>query len=409
MARPRALLTRFSRDAGGASAMMFALSTIPVAVAVGLAVDSSRAANAELAVQSAVDSATLAVARAQWGGKATPARLESLAQATFDANMETLGVDAACDPVDMKRNAAAGGARVTATCTLETTIGALAGVDAMTVQASSAATYEDIDIEIALMLDATGSMKGDKNKDLRDAATLLVDTLFAESSFADNVRIALAPYAKSVNVGSAHYEAITGVKASDLGAGDRACVTERTGADAFTDTAPSLSAKTRLNTKTTDCPSAEILPLTANAETLRKEIEALPASGMTAGHLGTAFARYLLSPDWADVWGESAKPANYGQRRTLKAAVLMTDGKYNQRFENSLGDSREQALKHCAAMKAQGVTVYAVAFKAPSDAETLLKTCSSGEGYFFKTSTGDELKRAYSAIAQNLMGLRLTQ
>ena len=61
--------------------------------------------------------------------------------------------------------------------------------------------------------------------------------------------------------------------------------------------------------------------------------------GTTAGQLGTAFAWYMLSPNWADIWPADSKPAAYGTAKLRKIAVLMTDGAYNTLQARSYSDT----------------------------------------------------------------------
>ena len=57
---------------------------------------------------------------------------------------------------------------------------------------------------------------------------------------------------------------------------------------------------------TTCEPGATIVPLTSDRDKLKDAIDEFKASGTTAGQLGTAFAWYLLSPNWSDVWREDS-------------------------------------------------------------------------------------------------------
>jgi hypothetical protein len=67
---------------------------------------------------------------------------------------------------------------------------------------NSAAVYSDRVIEVAMMLDITGSMAGQKIKDLKSAASNAVETfLNGNSGVVPRVRVAIVPYADSVNVG----------------------------------------------------------------------------------------------------------------------------------------------------------------------------------------------------------------
>jgi len=164
------------------------------------------------------------------------------------------------------------------------------------------------------------------------------------------------------------------------------------------------------------CPSnASIVPLSDEKEILKSTVESYRDGGTTAGHLGTAWGWYLLSPEWAAVWPGSAEPARYNDGKTIKAVVVMTDGIYNTIGGVSGGDNSAVArqastiaVDTCTAMKAQGVRVYAVGFQAPSAALDTLRNCASTTASFFDAADGDQLRRAFRAIATELNNLRLS-
>ena len=133
------------------------------------------------------------------------------------------------------------------------------------------------------------------------------------------------------------------------------CVTERIGADAYTDAAPAGTSTyvgkgyfgTNTNTSCgvgnyTDAEVNSIQPLSSDTTMLKRRIDKLVTGGSTAGHLGTAWAWYLLSPNWNTVL-QKAFPTAYaaapysdlttqnsnGSPKLRKIAVLMTDGDYN--------------------------------------------------------------------------------
>jgi hypothetical protein len=129
------------------------------------------------------------------------------------------------------------------------------------------------------------------------------------------------------------------------------CVTERIGTNKYNDVAPTSTStyvgKGYFGTNTdtscgvgnfTDDEVNSVYPLTDDKDTLKRRIDKLT----TAGHLGTAWSWYLLSPNWNSVLAQahpSAKPAGAysdlttknakGAPKLRKIAVLMTDGDYN--------------------------------------------------------------------------------
>ncbi|TGQ78859.1 VWA domain-containing protein, partial [Mesorhizobium sp. M8A.F.Ca.ET.208.01.1.1] len=74
--------------------------------------------------------------------------------------------------------------------------------DMQRVTSSTTALYSDKTVEVAMMLDVTGSMAGQKIKDLRAAASNAVDSFLTGQNAANpRVRVAIVPYANSVNAG----------------------------------------------------------------------------------------------------------------------------------------------------------------------------------------------------------------
>ncbi len=103
--------------------------------------------------------------------------------------------------------------------------------------------------------------------------------------------------------------------------------------------------------------------MTNDKADLNSKIDSFVADGWTAGAVGTAFAWYMLSPDWAEIWPDDSTPASYSDPKTKKYAILMTDGEYNTWYNgNSNGDASQQAVTLCANMKAKGIKVYTVGF-----------------------------------------------
>ena len=131
------------------------------------------------------------------------------------------------------------------------------------VETETVAAYSDRKIEVSMMLDVTGSMKGDKIKDLKTAAKRAVDTFLASNIDPENprVRVALVPYANSVNAGSLAAKSVfvetaatgrivppTGpslLKLVSLTPRPDNCATERKGPEAFTDVGPEKAMVSR--------------------------------------------------------------------------------------------------------------------------------------------------------------------
>jgi Flp pilus assembly protein TadG len=395
----QAALLRFAADRRGNVAMMFSLCAVAMLGLVGVALDFSRTMMARDSAQNAVDAASLAAAELQSRGGASISDLRDLAASMVAAN-QSGGVEHVCAAPVLTRNVATGRVSIDMACDTPTTLSALLGFPKLSFTVASTAEYARTKLDVAMMLDVTGSMSGQKLKDLKAAAKLLVDTVVDPTGKSDDVRVALAPFSASVNAGGYFF------KATNVAPGAVRCVTERTGGQAYTDAAPGAGAYSPVGPN--NCPGAAIVPLSYDPGFLKTRIDGFNAGGMTAGHLGVAWARYLIAPKWSGVWPSASAPLAYGDPRQVKAVILMTDGEFNTQY-SALGSSAQQARRHCDAMKADGVIVYAVAFQAGGASEALLKDCASSAGTYFKTSTGAALQDAYREIGLQLRRLRISR
>lgn len=298
---------------------------------------------------------------------------------------------------------------------------------AATVSARSVA-YKPVvlgkNLEIAMMLDVSSSMSGStevhgvtKLKAMQDAAKALIDTAVQSQQAPYTSRVALVPYSTAINVGSTYFAAVTGASAS----GSWTSVVERTGTTQYTDDAPASKLfgsfksmkqyakddsgsplwSVRDASSNTPSSASRIRPLSSDKPSLKTAVGNLTTSGRTAGHLGTAWAWYVLSPKWSTVWGGSA-PNTYNPVGTYKAVVLMSDFEMNTYYAGS-DNSSLQTKKLCAAMKEAGITVYTVGYKVPANNATatdLWHSCASDPDKVFSADTVSELLAAFKAIAQ---------
>ena len=115
------------------------------------------------------------------------------------------------------------------------------------------------------------------------------------------------------------------------------CVSERTGTYAYTDDPPS-SAYVGWNYPASGnpCLSNTIEPLTSDKTTLHDDINALTATGSTAGQVGIGWGWYMLSPNWASLFPTESQPAAYSTKNLYKIAVIMTDGELNSPYCNGI-------------------------------------------------------------------------
>lgn len=192
-------LHAFGSDRRGNVLLLFGLSIIPTMLAIGMAVDYSRALNVKQRLGAALDAAALAV-----GGSTglTEQQLKDKAQAYFEANYPEaeLGTpgELSVSVNDLK-------VTMSATANVGTTLMHLAGMSGMTVGANVEVTKKTRKIEVVMVLDNTGSMgNGGKIGALKKASKQLVNILFDGETVSSDVMMGLVPFAAAVNIGSEH-------------------------------------------------------------------------------------------------------------------------------------------------------------------------------------------------------------
>jgi len=185
----------FGRSESGNVAMMWALMGAVLIGLVGLAVDFTRAQTMRAQLQNAVDGAALAAAR---GDTMSEAERESAARAYFDSEMGEHASTATVTVADLGGNQV----RVAASMPMRLGLARIVTNRDWVLDVNSDAERSGNNIEVALVLDVTGSMAGQRIIDLRSAATDLVDTVVRDQQTPYYSKVALIPYSMGVNAES---------------------------------------------------------------------------------------------------------------------------------------------------------------------------------------------------------------
>lgn len=422
MPRPVAS-SSFSRNESGNLTIIFGLSLLVFVIAAGLGIDLARVMDTKSRIVAAADAAALAAGRALQDGRLTDADVTSAAEKYFLANVANGKTPfGTVKDVAATLDRSSGAVTVSANADVKMTLTAVAGFGTITVPVQSTAKFDSHDIELSLALDVTGSMGGNKIRALKTATRDLVEMLLPDGGTPNKVRIALAPYSSGVNAGNLANVATNGRSTG--------CTFEREGTDPAGDQAPSTGNFLKSQgyggvPVGATCPStSKVIALTTDKRSLLDSVDAYGASGSTAGHVGVAWASYLVSPNWASAVGGASAPAAYRDGKTIKAVVLMTDGLFNTLAGVHYGDSSPEAAQSqqtaksiCQGLRDNGVTVYTVGFKLKdissqsqraAAAQTLVD-CAGSDLRYFDADDPTSLRDAFVAIAKQLNNLRLTQ
>ncbi len=191
-------MRHFMRAREGSVMLIFALSSIAVVGAVGVAVDTGRSQMVQAKLQNAVDAAGLAA-----GATVSTTDLTAVATKYVNLNFSqgnmgaTLGAVTATLSEDKKI------VTVAASATMPTSMMKIFGRSTLTLDASTEVTRATTGMEVSLVLDITGSMWTNNNHlKQRAAATAFLDALYGNNDTVPNLWVSVVPYVTSVNIGS---------------------------------------------------------------------------------------------------------------------------------------------------------------------------------------------------------------
>jgi Flp pilus assembly protein TadG len=193
---------RFKRDNCGNVAVMFALALVPLLGAVGAAIDYSRVTEFRNQLIASLDAGVLAVG-------SQPQMTDTEAYTTVN---DWVGTHMAQDAIgswqlDSVTQNDQGEIVAMASGKVDTTIARVLGVTEIPISVTSEAVRSIGKVEVALVLDNTGSMRGTKIAKLKDAAGALIDTLAQATTNPDDLKIGLVPFSQTVNVGAQYANA----------------------------------------------------------------------------------------------------------------------------------------------------------------------------------------------------------
>lgn len=357
---------------GGGIAIMAALVAFPLILATTLAIEYSRVTYVETRLKIAVDAAAIA------GARYNLATAQQTAIRFFKANFPDGFMDINPTPVVtiLNNNSRI---RVAVNTTVPAILGLIVGKTGYNISTASEVDRQTTRLEIAMVLDTTGSMvDSNKIQSLRTAASNFIDVLSGVATntqqLNSTIYISLVPYVAAVNVGTnrtawlSNPSVVTGSFPSKVPW--QGCVYARTDLNEETDI-PKVNAKwptyftasTYVKNKKSYndyvvnsngtitvmyVPSGNppvdvgpnrscgkpIVPLTNNYTALKTAISNLSpvGGGGTLSNLGLVWGWRTISPNWTGTvwgWGGVVDPVAYNTPNTRKSLVIMTDGMNN--------------------------------------------------------------------------------
>lgn len=372
MKKIKTFLQKLRKDDNGAVYIMFAFLLVPFIVVVAIAVEVSRASYINTRLAYAADAAALAGARYNIDD------VQDNAKKVFYANFKNGAQDVYVTPqvtVSSDQNFVS----VSVSGQMPTILGRFSDILSLRVKAYSQVQRSYQGLELALVLDVTGSMaSNNKIGGLISAARNLIDVIYGSENTKENVAISIVPYVATVNIGTQYTSWLSDpstLNSFPAKAAWAGCVKAvDTGTTPDKDNAPSnvrkwpvYYAKTTYgdytNPKKGDndwtvsngavviktaigsvsigpnrsCGPA-IMPLTNNRDTLKAKINTFKPiyGGGTFGNLGLVWGWNTISPKWSGLWKDTASKPIYSQPydKVAKYILIMTDGENNWHDES---------------------------------------------------------------------------
>nr|WP_316650867.1 pilus assembly protein TadG-related protein [uncultured Gellertiella sp.] len=457
-------ICRFLQDRSGNLAIITAIVAFPLIAATGLAIDLNAAISAKAEIQQVADAAVLASAASNLS---TFADIHAATEKYFRAKVPTtLAKNVQIREISYSADRKI---RLDASVKVPLSLGSIAYPDGFSVNILAEAQQGSVArIEIAMVLDNTGSMAGQKLADLKAAANGLL-TVF-ENARNQNARFSLVPFSNYVNVGLANRTKPWLSVMNNYSITQRICTTTRqiisksgcvmvrqigytdgvpynyyieqcrsyTYADPVTtcgnvttkyswsgcvgsrsapfDTQDGGSSEKYQGIMNTSCGS-QILPLTNNFVALRRSISSMIAQNETYIPAGILWGWNTLST--AAPYSEAAAPST----DLKKYMIVFTDGDNTLRSTVPLHVSdftdpdatfgaagTSTMLATCTNAKAAGITIFTVSVGAisPTTSRSLI-SCASDPSKSFAVASSSQLASTFQGIANSIMEPLLTE
>ena len=286
------------------------------------------------------------------------------------------------------------------------------GLKSFSINVSAKAAESEQLLEIALVLDVSGSMDGPKINSLRSAGEAFINKIYSESS-TGQASVSIIPFAANVNI-EPLFDSFADTTGIALPAA-RTCALYDAGDFNSSAFANLLTPVDQTSTdKRAQCTKASAIFNSDNQVDLVNALQSLKSGGRTDAHIGLMWGAKALSPDNRGTLGGDFlnRPRNYS-RRTIKALVVMTDGIMNPIPDPAIADTVAEATAQFSALcdeaKTNNIIVYSIGFDitAGDAADVMLRDCASNLSQYFFVE-GLDISTAFDGIATSILALRIT-
>jgi len=439
------LKRKYLNDNLGNFAIKLALLAPLLLISLGVAIDTSRLVSAKQKLQYATDSSALGVARA-YQNIDTEQTVQNITVRKTPDDTIVMNTKSKLEPIFIQ----------------------IFGYPKLEVSAASEVNiFQNIKTEVALVVDHSGSLKGNGGfTHLSNALDVFMDSITEQNDMGD-LYVSFLPWAGTVNVGNEHSSWLKNYD-SDLFGDDNwhGCMMARKNDLDLTDNPPIGSDKfepfawpsdvwndwqdkpvdeyidypTEINIPSlgpnAGC-SVEMVPLTNKRDKIQVAMDEYKAS--ISNRIGTltpiamAWAQRALSPKWRGYW-KGPTPPNLPTNEGNKIIVFLSDGNaywrlsesknpdfspYGYLSENQLNIKNPKSkpnrtkqlrkamnkrfLQICDNIKAEGVQIYTIGYALNKKSAKVYQDCATSKSHFFHSPASSQISETFKSIATEIV------
>lgn len=423
--------TALLRERAANVTFTFAMLAVPIVGVVGTAVDYSRANQIRTAMQNALDSTALTLGKE--AADLNTSNLAKRANAYFNAQFQEPGTKVTA--LVSKFDAASEALTLNASGTVDTSFTRIIGFKKIKIDTTSTVTWgTSRKIEVALVLDNTGSMASSgKIEALKAATKNFINAMQKVSKKKDIIKVAIVPFDTHVNIGPANktqtwidwslmdaaagstYTPGTRSVSNNYGDADddtrydddrvnkdawTGCVIDRQQSNDVLDTAPGSNPATWYPAE--NCGLIPLLPLTNDWSAAKAMLDKMKADGKTNLTIGLVWGWHALTPN------APLTQAEVPSKNLEKIIVFLTDGLNTQnRWTTKAADIDARTRLVCDNIKKAGIKVYTI--RVMEGNQALLQACASNPGMYYNVNRASEIAPVFEEIARGLQQLRIAR
>jgi von Willebrand factor type A domain len=245
---------------------------------------------------------------------------------------------------------------------------------------------------------------------LKTAVQNFLNTMQANATTADSIKIGLVPFSTSVRVPSAMRSA-SWINPQYVTSTWPGCIWDRDQSSDVSDAAPVSGGtlfpseiKHNDGTYTATCSvNTAFVPLTNDFTALKNTVANMTPSGYTNLTVGLVWGLHMLTPS-----EPMTNAVPFGTQGVKKFIVFLTDGENTQnRWSTSPTSIDARTTEVCNTIRGTGIQVYTI--RVMEGNATLLRSCATTTSMYYAAGSASDIDAVFTKIGKELTKLRLSR